>query len=313
MALGLPKMPKGHYQCDQCATIFSFHPDLLRHQEHHKLAEDPNAQFKCDKCNLAFKMFQSYKTHLYKFHSFDLPCSDCDQKFTMPHALKTHIANYHTKFPSKCDDCDRICTDLADYKKHVAAEHEEEYQKSKKIYTCEICGKELKSSKGLQTHMTNNHGKKETYSCDRCGKIFQAKNTMIAHSKVHTGEYPHKCSICGKGFLRLDRKIACENIHAGIYLHHCVQCDFKTNMIGDLKKHQDRHSSYKPFSCPVCLNYSSSNEQNLFSHLRKMHKTTLSEAVLMTKRNKFGQQATETELESARQRLERTIHDRSNS
>ena len=32
-------MPKGHYQCDKCPTVFSVHASLIRHQEAHRLSE----------------------------------------------------------------------------------------------------------------------------------------------------------------------------------------------------------------------------------------------------------------------------------
>ena len=56
---------------------------------------------------------------------------------------------------------------------------------------------------------THHQTAKKTFSCpyQGCDKSYSAKNYLIQHERIHTGEKPFNCSNCGKGFSRvLDMK-----------------------------------------------------------------------------------------------------------
>ena len=66
------------------------------------------------------------------------------------------------------------------------------------------------------------NGKK--FSCGICKKVFQTKQKLDVHTRVHTGKKPFVCSTCGKGF--------------------------STN--GNLQRHQSTHSQERRFQCDIC-------------------------------------------------------------
>ena len=38
------------------------------------------------------------------------------------------------------------------------------------------------------------------HSCKTCGKLFQKKNALIIHERIHTGVKPYECDWCEKTF-----------------------------------------------------------------------------------------------------------------
>ena len=58
-------------------------------------------------------------------------------------------------------------------------------------------------------------------------------------------------------------------------------------------------SAAKPWICPICQ-HTSSTTSNLNNHIKKVHKVTLCQAEMMTKRSRYGREMTEDEVEQNR-------------
>ena len=313
-------MPKGNYQCDRCQCKFKVYEALERHYRAHELsASAPNHGtdtdqglktqklqdgniMRCTTCDLAYTTIGMFSLHMKKYHNKALTCEECGKKFTMPNALKNHRLNYHTSFPKNCEDCGHFCTTKDSFKQHLALVHGVGIVE--KNVPCEICGKMVQDKYGLKAHVKAVHsGGKGEYRCDQCGKVFKSKGSLDYHSRTHTGDFPFRCDECGNGFHRFDKMLNCKNAHAGIFKYHCTQCDYKTNENRQFERHLTVHSAEKPFSCPVC-NHHSSTASNLQSHTRKVHKITLVQAEIVSKRTRFGRTMTEEDLEVAKCKLE---------
>ena len=57
-----------------------------------------------------------------------------------------------------------------------------------------------------------------------CGKAFVARQALVRHTQVHTGQRPYACSYCGNRF-------------------RCAS---------HLKRHQRQHTNTRPYTCPTC-------------------------------------------------------------
>merc|ERR1711936_1082347 len=64
------------------------------------------------------------------------------------------------------------------------------------------------------------------------------------------------------------------------------------------------NSAAKPWICPICQ-HTSSTTSNLNNHIKKVHKVTLCQAEMMTKRSRYGRDMTEDEVEQNRIAVQR--------
>ena len=71
------------------------------------------------------------------------------------------------------------------------------------------------------------------------------------------------------------------------------------------------NSAAKPWICPICQ-HTSSTTSNLNNHIKKVHKVTLCQAEMMTKRSRYGRDMTEDEVEQNRVAVQVTIPQRVN-
>jgi len=251
---------------------------------------------RCHKCDLAYNTLGMYSLHMKQYHEKALACEECGQRFTLPNSLVKHRLNHHTSFPKNCDDCGHFCATKEEFKDHVKIEHGEGIQENS--VPCEICGKMVKNKYILKQHVKLVHDKKGgDFPCDQCGKIMKSKASLEYHSKVHSGDYAYRCDECGHGFMRFDQMLECKNTHAGIFKFNCTHCDYKSNKTKAFKNHVTIHTGHKPFFCPVC-NHPSNTPTNLNNHIKKVHKITLCQAESLTKKNRFGKNMTEDEVEA---------------
>jgi len=322
------KYPKGPFYCEKCPQIFQKYPGFVSHCNAHDLSVkssklDPSSAgaapkieweyqlvdlrdgvvMKCDKCDLAYSAFQSFKNHMDQFHKKALACEHCGMKFTLRNTLVKHKIDYHTLFPKKCDQCANLVLTAKQFFEHLQA-HGKNY--IGKTAPCEICGKMLKNKYVLKAHVEAVHEKKTKsgqFSCDECGKILGTKASLEYHRKsTHTQEFPYRCEVCGKGFLKYNRMMTCTNNHHGIYKYRCTECEYKTNKLLQFKEHMNSHTREIIFYCPVC-NQQSNGTKNLGCHTKQVHKLTLCQAEVLHKRSRLGAPMTEEQIEEMKHKM----------
>jgi len=316
--------PQGPFFCEKCPQVFQKYPGFVSHVRAHELShaslddKEENEEFKaefelqltelrdgiimkCEKCDLAYSTFQTYKNHMDQFHKKSLSCSDCGLKFTLKNTLVKHKIDYHSLYPKKCEQCPKILITAKEFFEHLQS-HSKDF--IGKTAPCEICGKLLKNKYVLKAHVESVHQKKTgEFSCDECGKMLSTKASLDYHRKsVHTLEYPYTCELCGKGFLKYNRMMTCVNNHHGIYKYRCTECEYKTNKLLNFKEHMNTHTREISYFCPVC-NQQSSGTKNLGCHTKQVHKLTLCQAEILHKTSRFGAPMTEEQIEDMRHKM----------
>ncbi|XP_049274314.1 zinc finger protein 1 homolog [Rhipicephalus sanguineus] len=67
---------------------------------------------------------------------------------------------------------------------------------------CGVCEKVFKRKSQLRTHLYV-HVREKRHACGVCGKdILAEEETLVLHSRSHTGERPFECSSCPATFTR---------------------------------------------------------------------------------------------------------------
>jgi len=105
---------------------------------------------------------------------------------------------------------------------------------------CHLCQTTFSRKKGLMQHIRFVHQQEKNFCCEFCTKRFARKNSLTTHVKdIHEQSGNFSCQFCEKKF-------------------------FKER---DMKRHQSKHSSEKPYQCDNC-GESFKRQYNLLEHLK---------------------------------------------
>ncbi|XP_008844200.1 zinc finger protein 200 [Nannospalax galili] len=124
-------------------------------------------------------------------------------------------------------------------------------QKTKRLYTCPVCGKQFHESSYLISHQRTHTGEKP-YDCSHCGKRFNHKTNLNKHERIHTGEKPYSCSQCGKNFRQNSHRSRHEGIHIREKIFKCPECGKTFRQNEEFVLHLQSHEVERPYSCKNC-------------------------------------------------------------
>ncbi|KAL7012187.1 hypothetical protein ACKWTF_014673 [Chironomus riparius] len=157
----------------------------------------------------------------------------------------------------------------------------------KKIYSCDLCGRQFFKKHKIQFHMTIrhlihyteckicnkklrsytfkghilSHATERNFQCKICDKKFRTNDSLKNHISSHNK--PHECSTCGKKFALKARRNKHEQGHQqrDFKVLECELCGMKFLTKQRLKCHQRNHEekSTKSLKCLRC-NFSTDNK-----------------------------------------------------
>ncbi|KAK7116315.1 zinc finger protein 271-like [Littorina saxatilis] len=173
-------------------------------------------------------------TGLFSTIADSLVCPMCGDKLSDKQKLVLHIAEHEKLFPYFCSLCDANFMEGRLLRAHVAA-----YHSANQSLQCQMCGMYFKLRGSLGTHMKYC---RQAPACVVCGEHFAGGPDLEKHYYSHSVEERAasqfmSCSECGEVFVST------------------VQ----------LREHQKKHGTSRPFSCELC-NASFTHQKILDKH-----------------------------------------------
>ena len=139
----------------------------------------------CEICPTSFAKRENYRRHMQHIHTKVVPhtCPHCWRQFVYKHNLMTHISSKHKdeSFPKKQSE------QLHPKPKRFMTKEGYDIVRSgsSSHVTCNLCGKILKSARGLNQHISLHHENRTVgHECLTCGQKFKLKYTLFRHQKT---------------------------------------------------------------------------------------------------------------------------------
>lgn len=293
-----------NFQCGNCHKLFL----TMQHLKEHILIHSDEKNFTCEICYKSFFRETSYKLHKKTHLVGPFPCKICKKEFKYEKTLHTHIKFKHidkTIIPDTTENMSELgdeitseklkentytatvenVTDVTDLVLITEEKNDEERRneidatdesKTKHDMIDEISKGE---SDELETQIVKVKEEKEEvlfrtrqthFPCEECGKVFNRKDNLKNHMRLHSGAKPFVCTICNKSFRQAAHLYRHTKSHTGERNEVCTICGKAFFRSEHLRKHQLQHlpPDQKPSNfCELC----GKNVINMRRHVKRIH------------------------------------------
>lgn len=160
-----------------CKTFSRNVKDLTEHVTRH-LRIKP---FLCNVCGRAFSAKKDMDRHAdIHRESKDYSCQVCSQTFKSYHTMRRHVFVHKFKDRFKCDLCPYTTAMKNSFTQHMI-------KHKQRTHKCQICDKNLRSSKSLAKHIQNRHTFNRIFTCRYCEFKTDVGLSYSSHMRHHRG------------------------------------------------------------------------------------------------------------------------------
>lgn len=156
---------------------------------------------------------------------------------------------------------------------------------SEKPYSCRYCSIKCFTSRSslLRHEMLHGSGRggEKIFLCSKCPKQFRILKSLQLHMRTHNGsrvdlDPPHLCGFCGKCFDDKRKLWRHEQIHSTVKPFKCRYCEKSFRESANRDRHEILHTGEKSFKCGTCYKtFADPSSQRV--HEQQMHNKTFRE------------------------------------
>lgn len=106
----------------------------------------------------------------------------------------------------------------------TVTEARKDLKEKQERFTCDECGKSVKSRNYLKLHKRTHTGEKP-FACKQCSLSFSVRGNLYKHMRTHSGVKNYGCSYCGQMFRDSTSRNRHERLHTGEMPYRCEDCD----------------------------------------------------------------------------------------
>jgi hypothetical protein len=169
------------YICEFCNKHFISDVKLNRHLYNQ---ESCKHEYKCEKCNVIFRLKGEYNAHIRNIYCLDNSGNVIDLKKDIDN-INTEtiedddiIINNGLKF-YKCTDCNKLFNN-----KQALNSHQNRIIKCNQVFNCNKCNKQFHTIENLRKHENKKiNCINEKFECNKCNKIFSCNRNLLKHLK----------------------------------------------------------------------------------------------------------------------------------
>uniref|UniRef100_A0A1B0D2D0 C2H2-type domain-containing protein n=1 Tax=Phlebotomus papatasi TaxID=29031 RepID=A0A1B0D2D0_PHLPP len=199
-------------KCPYCNKMYKYKETFKRHiWNHHRglpfeikalqkhvIIHADELPFVCELCGKGFKDKRKLRTHIRLMHerysqNRVLKCPQCGKGCRGETFLAMHQAIHNNEALFECAICSKKFKKKSQIKQHVLT-----HSKSRKMYSCQICGIERTSARSIRKHEAK-HNSEGTLKCPakKCQMIFCHIKNRNEHIEKEHKEFKYICKICG--------------------------------------------------------------------------------------------------------------------
>jgi KRAB domain-containing zinc finger protein len=215
----------GKIKCSfkSCTLVFSSLEDFKEHNEMHFQA----MQFSCDVCGKLFTRKSKCRLHMQRHtklrpYACDVP--GCSYLGKVPFDLYKHKKRVHSSILYTCLLCGKNIKTHQNYKLHMAKHNKDMPGVSASIH--QSCKQPFKNVEYLRKHPTVAQTNLKQLQCNQCSKCFASKSILANHIIMHWDWRPFKCD--------------------------SPRCSFAAKRLQDLQSHKNKVHTLNRFTCSHC-------------------------------------------------------------
>ncbi|KAB7506727.1 Zinc finger and SCAN domain-containing protein 5B [Armadillidium nasatum] len=163
----------------------------------------------------------------------------------------------------QCDICNKQMSTSKSLARHKYGVHDIDTGDVSGVFICSHCGDTFSKKWKLNIHEREHEDKKLLLTCKYCKKKIRGSIALKKHiAKVHEAIPQFSCEYCSKVFKRKETLSVHRRIHTGEKPFICCECDYASETKGNLKAHITRRHRAQTLS----FNNSSSLQHNIIKH-----------------------------------------------